>query len=68
MRTIVALTREETFKTMYIEAIKVPHRIAIKGSILTSFGFAASQGTIYLIWALSFWYGGQLIISQEYTV
>jgi hypothetical protein len=68
MRTILALTREETFKTMYIEAVKVPHRIAIKGSFLTSFGFAASQGTIYFIWALSFWYGGQLVINKEYDV
>ena len=65
MRTILALTREETFKTMYIEAIKVPHGIVIKGA---SIGFAVSQGSLYFIWALSFWYGGQLIMSQEYTV
>jgi hypothetical protein len=64
----MALTREETFKSMYIEAVKVPHRIAIKGSIPTSFGFAVSQGSFYLVWALSFWYGGQLILRQEYNL
>jgi hypothetical protein len=68
MRTISALTREETFKTMYNEAIKEPHKIAVKGSILSSFGFAGSQGSLYFIWSLAFWYGGQLVMSQEYNV
>ncbi|CAG8533060.1 15494_t:CDS:2 [Funneliformis mosseae] len=66
MRTISALTREDTFRTMYIEAIRIPHKIAIKGSFLSSFGFAASQGFLYFVWSLAFWYGGQLIISREY--
>ncbi|GET00767.1 multidrug resistance protein 1 [Rhizophagus clarus] len=68
MRTISALTREETFKAMYIEAIKEPHKIAIKGAILSSLGFGGSQGSLYFIWSLAFWYGGQLVMSGEYTV
>ncbi|CAI2174077.1 6193_t:CDS:10 [Funneliformis geosporum] len=66
MRTISALTREDTFRNMYIEAIRIPHKIAVKGSFLSSFGFAASQGFLYFIWSLAFWYGGQLVISREY--
>ncbi|CAG8692745.1 339_t:CDS:2, partial [Racocetra fulgida] len=42
MRTIAALTREETFKTRYQNAIREPHKIAIKGSLLSSFGFVAA--------------------------
>lgn len=68
MRTISALTREETFKNMYIEAIREPHKIAIKGCILSSFGFGGSQGSLYFIWSLAFWYGGQLVMSGEYDV
>ncbi|CAB4481222.1 uncharacterized protein OCT59_003157 [Rhizophagus irregularis] len=68
MRTISALTREETFKTMYADAIREPHKIAIKGCILSSVGFGCSQGSLYFIWSLAFWYGGQLVMSGEYNV
>ncbi|CAG8506586.1 14903_t:CDS:10 [Cetraspora pellucida] len=68
MRTIAALTREETFKTIYQNAIREPHKIAIKGSLLSSFGFGTSQGILYFIWALSFWYGAQLVKSGEYDL
>ncbi|CAG8576419.1 15060_t:CDS:2, partial [Racocetra fulgida] len=68
MRTIAALTREETFKTVYQNAIREPHKIAIKGSLLSSFGFGTSQGILYFIWSLSFWYGAQLIKADEYDL
>ncbi|CAJ0645863.1 8190_t:CDS:10 [Entrophospora sp. SA101] len=67
MRTIASLTREETFKNKFIEALEEPHKIAIRGSILVGFGFGASQGFVYFIWSLAFWYGSRLIISGEYT-
>ncbi|CAG8541359.1 6798_t:CDS:10, partial [Scutellospora calospora] len=68
MRTIAALTREETFKTLYQNAIKEPYSLAIKGTLVSSFGFGTSQGILYFIWALSFWYGSVLIKSDEYTL
>ncbi|CAG8690830.1 27891_t:CDS:10, partial [Dentiscutata erythropus] len=68
MRTIASLTREETFKTTYQNALREPHRIAIKGSLLSSFGFGTSQGILYFIWALSFWYGSKLVKSDEYEL
>ncbi|CAG8783209.1 13501_t:CDS:2, partial [Racocetra persica] len=68
MRTIAALTREQTFKTVYHNAIREPHKIAIKGSLLSSFGFGTSQGILYFIWSLSFWYGAQLIEAEEYDL
>ncbi|CAG8466270.1 4849_t:CDS:10 [Dentiscutata heterogama] len=68
MRTIASLTREETFKTTYQNALREPHRIAIKGSLLSSFGFGTSQGILYFIWALSFWYGSKLVETDEYEL
>ncbi|CAG8491139.1 uncharacterized protein OCT59_020189 [Rhizophagus irregularis] len=67
MRTIAALTRENTFKELYHESIRLPHRIAINGSAVSAFGFGLSQCLLFLVYALAFWYGGQLVAKQEYT-
>jgi ABC-type bacteriocin/lantibiotic exporter with double-glycine peptidase domain len=67
MRTIASLTREDTFKELYHEAIKLPHRIAVNGSAVSALGFGLSQCLLFLVYALAFWYGGQLVASQEYT-
>lgn len=67
MRTIAALTRENTFKELYHESIKLPHRIAVNGSVISAFGFGLSQCLLFLVYALAFWYGGQLVAKQEYT-
>nr|CAG8573010.1 5899_t:CDS:10 [Entrophospora candida] len=49
------------------QTLEEPHKIAIRGSTLVGFGFGASQGFVYFIWSLAFWYGSRLIISGEYT-
>ncbi|CAI2169154.1 2825_t:CDS:10 [Funneliformis geosporum] len=67
MRTIASLSLEETFKELYKKAIKKPHSIAIRGSIVSAIGFGLSQGLLFLVYALAFWYGGELVASQEYT-
>ncbi|CAG8461734.1 6731_t:CDS:2 [Paraglomus occultum] len=67
MRTIAALTREETFKDLYNRAILEPHRIAVKGNYISSLGFGLSQGLLFFVWALAFWYGSRLVSSLEYT-
>lgn len=67
MRTIASLTREDTFKELYHESIKHPHRIAVRGSMVSSIGFGLSQCLIFLVYALAFWYGSELVASQEYS-
>ncbi len=69
IRTIAALTMEETVLRQYGESLRVEH----KGNL--SFGFASaliyglSQSLSILVNALLFWYGGtQLIATGEYTV
>ncbi|CAG8574146.1 4069_t:CDS:1 [Paraglomus brasilianum] len=67
MRTIAALTREDTFKELYNSAILEPHRIAVKGNYISSLGFGLSQGLLFFVWALAFWYGSRLMGKFEYT-
>jgi ATP-binding cassette subfamily B (MDR/TAP) protein 1 len=67
MRTIASLTREESFKELYQNSIRIPHLIAVKGSMVSAIGFGLSQCLLFLVYALAFWYGGQLVSSGEYT-
>ncbi|CAG8448762.1 17258_t:CDS:10 [Acaulospora morrowiae] len=68
IRTIASLTRENTFKDLYKDSIRKPHRIALKGSIVSSIGFGLSQGSMFFVYALAFWYGERLIEDQEYDM
>ncbi|KAG9306772.1 hypothetical protein G9A89_005672 [Geosiphon pyriformis] len=68
MRTISALTREGTFKRMYEESLEKPHKMTLKGSIYSSIGFGLSQGLLFFVWTLAFWYGSRLLGNQEYTL
>src|SRR6185312_10158676 len=68
IRTIASLTRENTFKSAYTKALKEPHRTAIRGFALSAIGFAVSQGFLFFIWSLAFWYGTKLVVKGEYTV
>ncbi|RIA99770.1 ATP-binding cassette transporter [Glomus cerebriforme] len=67
MRTIASLTREGTFKELYQNSTRMPHRIAIEGSMVSAIGFGLSQCLLFLVYALAFWYGGLLVSNQEYT-
>src|SRR5688572_27719649 len=69
MRTIVLLVRENTFRAMHNEAIKHPHHNAVKGYFVSSFSLGASQACFnYMVFALAFWYGGELVKNHGYTV
>ncbi|CAG8589114.1 1899_t:CDS:10 [Acaulospora morrowiae] len=68
IRTIASLTREDTFKDLYKTSIRKPHRISLKGSIISSIGFGLSQGAMFFVYALAFWYGERLIENQEYNM
>ncbi|CAG8600245.1 9961_t:CDS:10, partial [Acaulospora colombiana] len=68
IRTIVSLTREDTFKNLYDTSIQNPHELAIRGSIVSSIGFGLSQAMMFFVYALAFWYGEQLIGNLEYDM
>ncbi|RHZ80336.1 hypothetical protein Glove_137g129 [Diversispora epigaea] len=67
IRTIASLTRENTFKHLYDLSIQSPHKIAVKGSMVSSIGFGLSNGLLFAVYSLAFWYGGRLVGSQEYS-
>ncbi|RHZ74187.1 hypothetical protein Glove_227g57 [Diversispora epigaea] len=67
IRTIASLTLEKTFFKFYQIAITSPHKIALKGIMISSLGFGFAQGALFFIYALAFWYGGKLVASGEYT-
>lgn len=66
IRTVLTLGKEEEFNNAYEEQIKEPHRNAIKGANLAAFGFGFSQGAVFLIYALAFYYASRLIIWDLY--
>ncbi|CAI2165412.1 8429_t:CDS:2 [Funneliformis geosporum] len=68
IRTIASLSLEDTFYKLYHKSISEPHKIAVKGTMIAALGFGLSQGMIYFFYCLTFWYGSELIKSQEYTI
>ncbi|KAJ3207855.1 Multidrug resistance protein 1 [Clydaea vesicula] len=62
IRTVLTLTKESEFLKQYYAAIELPHQNAIKGAVLSSFAFGFSQGSIFLIYALAFYYGSRIIL------
>ncbi|GBB85298.1 hypothetical protein RclHR1_11860005 [Rhizophagus clarus] len=68
IRTIASLSLENTFYKVYDKLVSEPHKIAIKGTLIASAGFGVSQAMMFWFYSLAFWYGSQLVKSQEYTV
>lgn len=62
IRTVTALAKEQVFLDQYFEKIKLPHAVAIKGALTSTFVFGFSQGVVFFIWSLSFYYGSRLVI------
>ncbi|KAI7091234.1 multidrug resistance protein [Hortaea werneckii] len=66
IRTVAALSKEMTVWHSYRDQLVEAERKSMKWVILSSFFFAISQASQFLIFALVFWYGGRLIGSGEY--
>lgn len=66
IRTVAALSKEMTVWNVYRDQLVDAEQKSLKWVILSSLFFALSQASQFLIFALVFWYGGQLIGSGEY--
>jgi ABC-type multidrug transport system fused ATPase/permease subunit len=62
IRTVLTLGRERQFHDDYLEKIKIPHANALKAANYAAFAFGFSQGSIYFIYALAFYFGARLIV------
>ncbi|ORY03698.1 multidrug resistance protein [Basidiobolus meristosporus CBS 931.73] len=68
MRTLASLAREETFYRIFEGRNSLAHKIAVRGALVSSLATAFSNGTLFLVYALAFWYGSQLVKASEYDV
>lgn len=68
IQTIAALTREETAVEQFRAILAASSKKALVSNIKTSFMYALTQTAYYACMALSFWYGGRLILRGEYSL
>lgn len=66
IRAVASLTREQDCLNLYsaslVEPLRRSNRAALWGNLL----YASSQGMIYFVIALVFWYGSQLVSDRDF--
>ena len=68
IRTIRALTLEAYFHKKYDLACFAAIKTGFRRAILSGFFFGISDGSVVLVCALVFWYGGLLATAERYSV
>ncbi|KAJ3044978.1 Multidrug resistance protein 1 [Rhizophlyctis rosea] len=62
IRTVQSLNQEKSFMNSFNESVKEPHRVALRGNFIASFGAGTSAGVVFWAYAISFFYGSRLLI------
>ena len=68
MRTVASLALESHLLSQYHTKLNEQAIGTLKVSNVSAILYALSQSLTFFIFALAFWYGGQLILRAEYTV
>ncbi|KAH7185401.1 P-loop containing nucleoside triphosphate hydrolase protein [Fusarium flagelliforme] len=67
LRTVASLTAENDFIDQYSETLSSIVAKSVKSLSISMTAYAFSQSIEFLVMALGFWYGSQLMTSGEYT-
>ncbi|XP_022371065.1 multidrug resistance protein 1, partial [Enhydra lutris kenyoni] len=68
IRTVIAFGGQEKELERYNKNLEEAKRIGIKKAITANISIGAAFLLIYASYALAFWYGTSLVLSQEYTI
>ncbi|KAI1815285.1 ABC transporter [Poronia punctata] len=68
IRTVASLTREGDVLRQYRESLESQQKASLISVLKSSILYAASQGVLFLAFALGFWYGANLIANLEYNL
>ena len=68
IRTVTAFNKQEESCERYYQKLIHSKRIGIKYAPLKGFGLGALPLVLYGVFALGFWYGGKLIIEEDWAV
>eukprot|EP00850_Spirogloea_muscicola_P019763 SM000198S05334 [mRNA] locus=s198:71017:85178:- [translate_table: standard] len=68
VRTVYSFTGESRTLRAYAAALEMPLKLGIQGGLAKGLGLGFTFGTMFCIWALVFWYAGELVADPSENV
>ncbi|KNC99518.1 uncharacterized protein SPPG_04909 [Spizellomyces punctatus DAOM BR117] len=68
IRTVAALSCEQNVKDRYHESLEAPYQDSIRSISTGNLWLALAYSITYLLYALAYWWGSQLLSKGDYTV